>query len=298
MRPARRQPLSEAYARLGAELRRVRHAAGTSTRAVSKAAGGFHGSGHIANVEGGYTAPSLALIKAYARLGGRYVDLVTLLDRAKVRSAPSTKLPDEFDRELSNPLADPLLLRRGYVFELQDDVSFYRADRVPSKNIYTLSIRLIAPQARFFVLRYGYEADPRRGVATLQPGSGCTIAHLEEGDDGLIYVVLEIDRSKPDEFGRHNFSYVISLNTEEPGEPAYSLHSRSAIQHVVKRLQFEPPAVPERVWWYRGDDPFTGELPPKAEQIIETNSVHYYYKDFYNVENESCGLRWQWRDSK
>src|SRR4051812_44881101 len=66
-------PMNDARAALATELKRVREAAGLTTRQVT----GFS-SGHISSVETGRVLPSERLLRTYAVMGGRYPHLAGL----------------------------------------------------------------------------------------------------------------------------------------------------------------------------------------------------------------------------
>jgi hypothetical protein len=291
---SKRQPLSQAYARLGAELRRVRETAGVTTRQVQKPDGSYYGSGSISNAEAGYSQPSIDMVKAYARLGGHYPDLIALLDSAKKGAGRrSSAQPDEFDEQLRNPKTDPHLLRRGYALDLEENTAYIGPDRVPKRNVYRALIRPLSPMAQFFVFRYGHEPDPRRGVASVRPGAGCELAWLDENDDGTILAVLRFNTEERDELGRCSLSWVIEIDSDKPNEPSYEIHTRSLMAHIVTRIQFEPPAVPQKIWWFRGVDPFESRID-RPERVISLNPLHLYLHEFHDVEGESCGLGWNW----
>jgi transcriptional regulator with XRE-family HTH domain len=291
---SRRKPLSEAYARLGSELKRIRKAANKTTREIQKPDGSWYQSGSISNVEGGYSQPSVDLIKAYARLGGRYVDLMTMLEQAK-KPTRETSLPgDEFEEQLLNLHADPYILRRGYAVDLEEDTAYIGPRWAATRNVHTVSIRPLSPHTRYFVFRYGYDEDPRRGVALPQAGSGCEIALVEEDDDGTIYVVIEFMNERRDQFGRCNFSWAINIMSDAPADPLYAVHTRALMAHVVQRVQFEPPALPEKIWWFRGSDPFQETTQPSQRHIFDLNPTNFYFHEFYDVEREQCGLAWKW----
>jgi transcriptional regulator with XRE-family HTH domain len=293
-RSTSRLPLNDAYARLGAELRRIREATGKTTYQVPKRNGEFYKSGHVSNVEGGFTAPSEEFIRAYVGFGGRYDDLMTLLERAKRLSQPGPQASDAFDEQFLDPRTDPYTLRRGYAVDMQEDLSYLNDNGVPTKNLYKVSIRPLVATAKYFLFRYGHEGDRRRGVAGVQAGTGCTVALLDEDEDGTIFVLLEFDQTKADELGRCHFFWAILVDSTVPSKPFYDTHTKSHMGHIVKQIQFEPPALPEKIWWYRGADPFGNRLKPSPDQLLELNPINFYFHEFFNVESEACGLSWRW----
>ncbi|HJQ08039.1 MAG TPA: hypothetical protein VJ836_01000 [Candidatus Saccharimonadales bacterium] len=249
-------------------------------------------------MEGGYTQPSPELIKVYARLGGSYTDLMALLDKAKRTAQPAARTEfaqdDEFDRQLLDLRSEPLLLRRGYVVDLQEDTVHLDSNGAPNRNVYRTSVRPLSPNARYFVFRYGHENDPRRGVASAQAGAACEIELTEENDEGVVYVVINFGNGKLDEFGRYTFTWVINIASSEPSQPYYAVHTRSQIRHLITRVQFEPPALPNSMWWFRGTDPFENRMEPAVDHVLDLNPTNFYLREFYDVNTELCGLAWRW----
>jgi hypothetical protein len=289
-----RVSLNEDYALLGAELRRIREAAGKKTHEIPQGKGHSYTRGHVSNVEGGYTAPSEEFIRAYVGFGGRYDELMTLLDRAKRPQRSSEDEMDVVELQLLDPRSNPYTLRRGYAVDLQEDIAHLDGNGVPVKNLYTAVVRPLSSNAKYFIFRYGHEEDKRRGVASVLAGSGCSIALLEEDDFGTIYVVLEFEPSKADDLGRCRLSWSIEVDSVVPTRPFDAVHTKSRMGHIIKRVQFTAPALPERVSWFRDVDPFAAQLDPSSEQLLELNPQNFYVHEFFNVENEACGLAWRW----
>ncbi|KFU80773.1 hypothetical protein SAMN04489729_5514 [Amycolatopsis lurida] len=292
-RTTSRQPLNSDYAALGSTLRQIRETAGKTTYEVPKGDGSYFKSGHVSNVEGGYTAPSENFIKAYVSFGGQYAELMGLLDRAK-KPRPTGLQQNDIDELFLDPKSDPYLLRRGYAVDLQEDIVYVNKERVLYKLVYTVVVRPVVPTVRYFVFRYGYEDDPRRGVARISAGSGCSVAVTEESDDGTVFVVLEFDQAKADELGRCRFSWIVNVNSSIPISPEDSNYTKAPIAHVIRRIQFEAPESVHEIWWFRGADPFASKNKPKPEQQLEVNPAGFYVHEFLNVENEACGLSWRW----
>jgi hypothetical protein len=65
---------------------------------------------------------------------------------------------------------------------------------------------------------------------------------------------------------------------------------------VVQRVQFEPPALPEKLWWFHGTDPFQDSIPAPAEHVLPLNPTNFYFHEFHDIEREMCGLAWRWRE--
>lgn len=292
-----RIPKGQAAVVLGAKLRSIRRAAGKTTYQIQRADGNFYGSGTISNIEGGYSVPSEAIITAYMALGGNYAELMDMLRKA--REAPAGYTPEatearEFEQVLQDVHADPNLLRLGYDVEMVEDHDYFNEHRVPGRSTHRVSLHTRSPRTRFFVFRFGYEEDLRPGVVSVQAGTGCNIALLEESEAGVLYTVLEFDPNATDAFGLCTFSWAITVRSDQPGLPKTDTVSIRPIKHVIRQVGFAAAATPTMVWWFRGRDPFVYGLDPEPDQMLQINLANYYFKDFYDVEAEQCGLAWKW----
>jgi transcriptional regulator with XRE-family HTH domain len=287
-RAQRLQAAEDCRRRLGQELKAIRTAAGMTTRQIDG-----YSSGHISNVEGGKVMPSEKLVLAYAALGGSHAQLLALLRQAQVPRRPDPVVAEA----LSDPHADPHLLRRGYVVEMIEDVHYFGDQRQPLRNLHRLTARFTTPGARFFPFRHTIDEDARRGVSQVLPVDGCDIALLEESDDGVIYCVLEVDPAARDDLGRSTFSWNIELRTDVVGRPRADAGSTSRIPLVTKRVQFDGSAPPAEVWWFRGFDVLGASMSDARQNSIPPNPALLFTHEFINVENEWWGLAWTWREN-
>ncbi|MDQ3154026.1 MAG: hypothetical protein M3R63_20685 [Actinomycetota bacterium] len=294
-----RTPKSPAAVTLGTKLRQIRQAASKTTYEIQRADGNFYGSGTISSIEGGYAVPSEAIITAYVGLGGNHAELMTLLQ--KTRQTPTAGTPEttevrKFEQALQDVHTDPNILRLGYDVEMVESSDYFNQRRVPSRIIHKVSLHTRSPRAHFFVFRYGYEYDLRPGVASVQAGTGCNIALLEENDAGVLYTVLKFDPSITNDFGLCSFSWVITVESQQPSSPKIDAVSDRPIKHLTKQVSFDAAAAPTEVWWFRGRDPFASILDPAQDHMLQTNPAHHYFKDFCDVEVERCGLAWKWAE--
>lgn len=294
----RRTPKSDAHQRFGAKLRTIRERAGRTTREVTKPNGSFYASGHIANVEGGFATFPKSLLLAYSLLGGDYVSLVAGAEKLPTHEPDSARQVNPDEDALARGFADPSspenLLRRGYAIDANEDTVYFGPDRVPSKAIHQVTIRPLLPMARFFVCRYGYDDDQRKGVLSVDAISGCDIVQVQESDYGVLDFVLEFNQGNVDDLGRCTISWLITYSTDKPATPDLTVGTKARIPRISKRAQFAEPALPTEIWWFRDTDPLRAYVEPKAEQVIPLNSAAYYFCDFRDVEAELCGLAWKW----
>lgn len=296
----RRIPKSEGHQRLGSKLRAIRERAKKTTREVPKSDGSFYASGHIANVEGGFTSFPKSLLLAYSMLGGDYVSLVVeaekLPKRGSGRSSQTNPDEDALARGLADPASPESLLRRGYAIDANEDTAYFSPNRVPIKAIHQVVIRPLLSSAKLFVCRYGYDDDPRPGVLAVEAISGCEKVCVQESDYGVLDIVLEFDQGNLDNLGRCTLSWIVKYNTDMPATPDLKVGSRTRIPYISKRVQFAEPALPTKIWWFRDSDPLRAYVEPKPEQVISLNSAGYYFRDFVDVEGDLCGLAWNWPD--
>jgi transcriptional regulator with XRE-family HTH domain len=274
---------------LGAELKRIRQAAGLTTRQVVGVS-----SGHISNVETGRVLPSEKLLRIYASLGGRYAHLSGLLAKAKRPTTTGSRDDAELGAKLADLLTDPYLLRGGYFLESIEDSYYIGPNREPQRNVHRAAIRPTNPSTRYFPFRHSYEQDPRPGVCTITPADGCSIAHLEESDTGTIYAVLEFDPDQADELGRCTLSWIITLTSDVPVQTRMESGTRTRIPQAIQRIQFTPPALPAKVWRYRGFDAQIAGMNPKPDNTLELNPAHLYVHELINAHQEWWGLAWAW----
>jgi transcriptional regulator with XRE-family HTH domain len=279
----------EDRAALGAELKRIRAAAGLTTRQVE----GFS-SGHLSNVETGRVLPSEKLLRTYASLGGRYAHLSGLLAKAKTRRPANGGDEDGLGVKLADPHTDPYVLRSGYFVESIDDSFYIGPSREPVRNLHRATIRPTHPAARYFPFRHSYEQDPRPGVCNIRPAAGCTIAHLEESHNGTIYAVLEFDPALADELGRNTLSWIITLASDVPVATRMESGTRTRIPQAIQRVQFTEPALPARVWRYRGFDAQIAGMNPTPDNELPLNPADLYVHELVNAHEEWWGLAWAW----
>lgn len=296
-RPSTRVPKSQAAVVLGGRLRDIRQKAGKTTYEVQRLDGKTYGSGTISSIERGYAVPSSAVVAAYLRMGGNRAEIMALLRQAQEAPTTHVAADDEFrdfEAALQDVHADPDILRLGYDFEAVEDNEYFNANCVPERSIHKVSLHTRSPRARFFLFRFGYEYDLRPGVASVHAGAGCEVALLEESHAGVIYTVLEFDPTATDAFGLCTFSWAISVDSKNPSAPKAEVVSSRPIKHVAKQVSFDKSASPAEIWWFRGRDVSTFGLDPKPHQLLKTNAASYYFHDFYDLENELCGLAWKW----
>lgn len=290
----RRPAMSEAHARLGAELRRIREQAHTTTRDL-----GNYSSGHISNVESGYVTPSKDLITLYARLGGDLPRLLTMLgdarDEGSKKRHPATEAGDALVSRLLNPDADMMELRQGFRIESYENSVLYGPDRIPQTVILTARIRPTVDQARYFAYRCTYEDDPRRGAMTVDTVAGCQLIRVHESDRGILDIVTDFrENSVRTEDGAYEVTLQSRVHSDRVVSPQLLLGFISPLPRCVATVKFDERSAPAKIWWMRSTVPYVNE--PEPHQVFEPNPAQHYSREFLDLKNEYCGVIWEWMD--
>jgi hypothetical protein len=96
----------------------------------------------------------------------------------------------------------------------------------------------------------------------------------------------------PSDIDPYTFHYRTKVQADAAAVPLIRLSiSRSA--RVGIHVQFEPTALPERVWWFREQDFLATEREPSPKQLLPTDPFGFYSKPFFDVRNEIIGLGWR-----
>jgi hypothetical protein len=295
-----RAPISDAHAKLGEELRRARIAAGKTTRNIP----GFS-SGHISNVENGYAKPSRELVDMYIGFGGSRRRLLGALEEVtrvvEAKRAAARRARHGSDLEETQPAiteqSSPLDIRATYAVDTWERFMVLDNRGVMSEISNIVTVRAVRPGAHLFVGSTSYDADKRPGVETIEPGFGCEIAQLKESDLGYVEFVLRFGRTlQPTDKESFTFSYIIRVHSDNKMAPFFQVGSRTRVGNHLLRVKFSPPALPEKIWWFRCANYIEVEQDPAPEQILNYSSNHLYFRDFQDVEGEYVGLSWYWKD--
>lgn len=294
-----RVPISDAHAKLGAELRRARLSAARTTRDIP----GFS-SGHISNVENGYVKPSRELVDLYISLGGdrrrllgalEQVNRIVEAKRAVVRQARHGN-----DLKLASPSvtekSPPLDIRATYAVDTWERFMVLDGRGVMSEISNIVTVRALRPDVHLFAGATSYDADKRPGVETVESGFGCEVAQVKESDIGYVEFVLRFGRMlQPTDKEGFTFSYTIRVHSVKKMTPFFQVGSRTHVSNHLLRLRFTPPAVPESIWWFRCANYIEVEQDPTPEQMLNYSPNHLYVRDFHDVEGEYVGLAWHWK---
>lgn len=297
---SRHEPKSEAHARLGAQLRELRKARGLSQRAL--ASGAFSDS-HLANVENGLVTPSPALLEHYiAKCGGDYGLLDLMLadvlahkehqrrerrawERGEVTQG--TNVHQVYDRP------EPYRLYRLASIET---LTVYDHHGIPTDFRAHVALRAKVPGLNRYYFGIGCHGDYRRGVMELLPGDGCRIGEFHESDKGVHNGYFELDEMlSPDDPQPYEFSFAAKYHTHmRVDQPLVSQPKTETARYLVQ-VQFTPPSLPAKVWWYDVATAVEIEDDQPDEQTFVANPSGYYRHEFRHlVIGRVYGFGWWW----
>ena len=296
---SRHEPKSEAHARLGAQLRELRKARGLSQRAL--AAGVFSDS-HLANVENGLVTPSTALLEHYiAKCGGDYSLLDLML--ADVLAHREHQRRERRASERGEPIAQA----DGQLYERPDPYRLYRLASIETYTTYDyhgiptdfrahIAIRAKVPGLNRYYFGIGCHGDYRRGAMELLAGEGCHIGEFHESDKGVHNGYFELDRElSPEDAAPYEFSFAAKYHTHmRVDQPLVSQPKTETARYLVQ-VQFTPPSLPAKVWWYDVATAVEVEDDQPEDQTMPTSLSGYYRHEFTRlVIGRVYGFGWRW----
>ena len=290
-----REPLSEAHVRLGSLLRAARKSARATTRSV-----GGYSSGHISNVENGYTAPSSELVDYYItnfgdsrRLRAAYL---SMKEGGELRRRQHRSKVNEVTEQPRVVTADSSKEDVYTTYRLVQREESYRIDARGVIEELTAIITVVPTQASepLYLTEYTYPTDRQRGVLTVAAGMGCSLIRQNESDRGLLTFVLSLDESAVAADSSRTFSYKVRVNSAKPMDPTLWYQDLRELSWCGIRVQFTPPKVPRKIWWLRGASAATINLDPNADQLLPLNAAGFYFFNFRDLREEFSGLAWVW----
>lgn len=295
-----RWPISEAHARLGQAMKRTRHAQGLSTRQIP----GFV-TGHISNVENGYTPPSPELVEKYIELGGNGVELRSLykqmlaaseaagrLRRQRATPAPSETLAPQSVEEVGSHEE----VQRHYVTDTDQVTYIFNGDGVIEDVQHSIALRALTPNVRLYYAGHSYAADRRPGVLSAEAGTGATLVATPESSTGALQSYFLLDRSlSPADPEPYMLSFRIHVKSRVRARPSLTFHNGTGgVHRVILHALFGRPALPQRIWWFAAPDVIDAERG-QPDREFAVNSDGHYFKDFDNLVPSWCyGFTWIW----
>ena len=298
---SKHEPKNPALQRLGLALRDLRKARGLSQREL---AGERFSDGHLSQVENGLTTPSTVVLEHYAeRCGGNYAHLELLLrealaskeqqrrERRNVRDPK--RLEDALEAAERDELPDPSRLYSV----VESNFRFLHDERgVGTEVRLVMDIRAkVAGMDRYYT-GFGYNGDHRRGVVTPEPSFGCTLGEFTESDTGIVNGYFKLGHKlSPDDPEPYRLSFRMRLSSDVRAvPPCVGQFKTNARRHMVQ-LQFTPPTLPERVWWFDVPTVLEMEAAQPAANYFTSDPTGFYFKEFVSpIAGRLYGLDYRW----
>ncbi len=188
-------------------------------------------------------------------------------------------------------------IRRQY--EIEDSEESYRFDArgVVAEFQKLVTIKAVQSDVRYFVGVRQYLAERRRGIFTLEAGTGCTVARRSETDAGVLDFVLELDQSLSPDDGSYSFTYKFIVEASVQTEPILRWESPGHVRRKAVRVQFTPPAFPQCIWIFRSSNFINTEVARASEKSLKPSPRHFYYYNFLDLHQEFYGLAWKWPEN-
>lgn len=295
---ADRSPISEAHVKLGEELRRVRKAAKKTVNDV----GTFSG-GHVSNVERGHSATSRDFVDIYIKEFGGSASLILPLFQATKDAATELRQTAHVDAsglsDIKLPETDDELKSevRGSFFVPNRDAYYIFNERGALQQVrYVYTLKARKEGAWLMFAGHYYINDRRPGVLKLEPSSGCDIYHLSESSIGAITAYLKLPKPLSLDDDARTVSYVLYAHTQAAAYPmvGFAAPATEAGRCAI-HVQFTPPALPERIWWYQEESLVLAQQEPSSVKIFEAPTDNYYFKEFYSPpKGFQNGIAWLW----
>lgn len=298
--PAGRPRPGAARRRLGAELRRIRAAAGKTQRDIH----GPTGSGHASNVENGHTQPSWDFIEKYLPYGGDARHLRSLYELARAESddhkteqrrgsLPSSFSPQPAPQETAGlGFAD---VRRHYIVQEREERYTFDADGVVSSLVCISKLRATSPAVVLFCSAHSYDADQRPDLMTIGARTGCAVEHVDRHPTGSVRAYFRLDHPlDPDDAEPYECSFVVTINSVVRTRPILLAHPGPGTKSYTLQARFTAPSMPQRLWWFATENELSAIMPSDGYELVAA-SAGCYRKTFDAIVPGWCyGFAWQW----
>jgi hypothetical protein len=299
------KPISEAHARLGRALHRMREAAGLTTRQIPKPdpQHPFYSSPHISLVERGCAVPSHELIDAYVGIaGGHRQELLALLSQAAAASRLAANArrrgltiePTDAPPQVVSPELTRQDVQRHYSVVFNNATYLFDSNGCINQVICKVALRALSPDTALCYAGFSYPADTRRGVLRLEPDAGASLLECRESDTGAIQTFLQLDRTiSPSDDENYLIALTLHVSSPERAVPRLRYHAADGNQQLSLRAEFKRPYNPKRVWKFSGPDVVDAEHP-LDENIFPPASSAYEHTFDQLVPNWCYGFAWVW----
>lgn len=169
---------------------------------------------------------------------------------------------------------------------------------VPDEFRTVIKIKAKVPDLDRYYFGYGCHGDNRRGVVTLEPGFGCQLGEFRESNLGVHdgYFLLDKELS-PDDAEPYTFSFRAQYHTDRvwADKPIIS-QPKTETRLKIMHLQFTPPALPSKVWWYDVATAVEIANDQPESHVLPYDPGGYYYHELHQlVIGRVYGMDWKLR---
>ena len=301
--------ISPSHLRLGTELRRIRQAAGVSTRMMVKpdAPNSYFSSGHISLVENGRTVPSPELIDAYVRLADDST-LVRALHAQMLAAAASAGrqrrggVTAPFSAQAPRDLSEVKSredIQRHYVVERHEASYDFDGGGAIAQVDFAISLRATSPGVCLYLAGHSYPADPQPGVLRVTALGGGTLVRARESFTGAVQSYFALDRElNPSDAEPHLLRFRLTVRSAVRSAAHLRYHAERGNQSLLLRTRFAAPAVPARLWWVGVPNVVDSEYP-EAHHELTLDAEHGASRQFSDLVAGWCyGFGWTWPGGK
>jgi hypothetical protein len=184
-------------------------------------------------------------------------------------------------------------VRRHYAVEAYD-VHFELDGSGAIKTVSsTVQLRALTPGVRFYFTGHAVDREP--GTLAFEALAGAVLNTVQENEIGAVHVYFRLNRElHPDDTEPHTISYLVHVNATERSEPQIEYYTRPGTQQHTLQVQFTPPALPEKLWWFGEPDSLAASYP-KPDQLLARSGSNYYRQEFSRLKPGWCyGFSWVW----
>lgn len=298
--PRGRPQPGSARVRLGAELKRIRIAAGRSQRDVH----GPKGSGHASNVENGHTQPSWDFIEKYLIYGGdpRHLRSLYELSRTESEDHKTEQRRESQPRSFALPAAPQRLegqshqdIRRHYTIETREERYFFNDNGSVTRLRCLCTIRANSPNTVLFCSVHSYDADQRPGVLQVEAEQGCTLERVDNHPTGSIRAYFRLDRPiQPGDVETCHSSFTVLVDTPLRARPVLLSHPGPGTKRFTLDAQFSQQLRPRHLWWFAAENELSAIIPGDGYEFPHRPDGHYRRSFEVLVPGWCYGFAWQW----
>jgi hypothetical protein len=195
-------------------------------------------------------------------------------------------------RALASSVVKRIEAEPDYVLEWSQHTHHYDERACPTKD--EVFMRLRARKDGVFIFRTWreYTTDLRRGVLSIEAGTGCEGLEVDEDAEGRLAARIRIPELVYDE--PHTFSFTVHFHTEAPpAQPWIFGTPKARMSHMILGARFAPQADPSSLWFFevqtRPEIPSRHTPQSKLEPLAPG---HYEHRFEHPAPGTLYGIAW------